>query len=592
MSWLHYFTYNGPEETYEFDIQDSSKESFASGYTAETGNFTLNVKHSAADAHNAMLQVAPAKQWHIKDIVGKELIEAAKERVETEKDLSPRNLFILNGKKQEAANVVVTQLIFDKPFNIEIEYNGQLQHSRPNQVLADQSALSTLFNQRFDILFANTTQDVATLTMAKTAISNLMGGITYFYGRGIVYHWKDGHKTAVETEPFELITDTPSRTTFPRGFLWDSGFHNLVILKWNPLVSLRILTNWANRIDERGWVAREQIPGEEARSRVPADLRPQNPHFANPPGLLLPLMELVQSLQAETAYMKVISEILSHFERNFYWYIKTQHSQLHPSFMGDGDTSGLFRWRGRSRHHTLTSGLDDYPRGNTPNEYELHTDLATWMIFAARTLRHIKLVLGQNEGNARLQEIEMSTRHALETFHWNDQLGCYCDRTVDEHGNFVFVEHVGYVSIFPLLFGLVDHKSPHLNRLFDIIEDEKQLWTLFGIRSLSASDSFYMKGDQYWTGPIWVNINYLLLGSLKLNYMAEECPYHDRARLIYDRLRTNLIDNMTNQYMKSGFIWEQYDDVDGHGKRSHPFTGWSALITLVITEQYPSSLKA
>jgi mannosyl-oligosaccharide glucosidase len=33
-------------------------------------------------------------------------------------------------------------------------------------------------------------------------------------------------------------------------------------------LSLEILKNWIDLIDEDGWVAREQILGEEARSKV------------------------------------------------------------------------------------------------------------------------------------------------------------------------------------------------------------------------------------------------------------------------------------------------------------------------------------
>lgn len=53
--------------------------------------------------------------------------------------------------------------------------------------------------------------------------------------------------------------------------LWadrDEGFHLLVVGAWDNDLSLEILKSWVDLIDEDGWVAREQILGEEARSRV------------------------------------------------------------------------------------------------------------------------------------------------------------------------------------------------------------------------------------------------------------------------------------------------------------------------------------
>jgi mannosyl-oligosaccharide glucosidase len=44
--------------------------------------------------------------------------------------------------------------------------------------------------------------------------------------------------------------------------------------------------------------------------------------------------------------------------------------------------------------------------------------------------------------------------------------------------------------------------------------------------------------------------------------------------------------NIVHQYYKSGYIWEQYKDTDeGDGKGSHPFTGWSALVVLMMADK-------
>jgi glycogen debranching enzyme len=74
--------------------------------------------------------------------------------------------------------------------------------------------------------------------------------------------------------------------------------------------------------------------------------------------------------------------------------------------------------------------------------------------------------------------------------------------------------HKGYVSIFPLLLGLVPRDSPHLGPLLDIMSDPAHLWSDYGLRSLSKSDPYYSQGENYWRGPIWINMNYLALSSL------------------------------------------------------------------------------
>jgi mannosyl-oligosaccharide glucosidase len=155
------------------------------------------------------------------------------------------------------------------------------------------SASSSAFHDRFSRTFplsADTTPSQVAFAEAVTA--NLVGGIGYFYGSSIIdrnfaLEWDDEDLEAKEpkpqlTEPGSLFTATPSRSFFPRGFYWDEGFHLLLIGAWDNDLSLEILKSWVDLIDEDGWVGREQILGEEARSKVS--------QIGFPPSLGRPLM--------------------------------------------------------------------------------------------------------------------------------------------------------------------------------------------------------------------------------------------------------------------------------------------------------------
>ena len=59
-----------------------------------------------------------------------------------------------------------------------------------------------------------------------------------------------------------------------------------------------------------------------------------------------------------------------------------------------------------------------------------------------------------------------------------------------------------------------------------------------------------------------------------------EGPHQEQAKRIYTELRTNIIDNVFKEYERTGYVWEQYNAKTGEGRRSHPFTGWTSLVTL------------
>ena len=103
-----------------------------------------------------------------------------------------------------------------------------------------------------------------TEAVAKAALSNLLGGVGYFYGRSQVA--LPGGRTAWSARA-GLLTAVPSRPFFPRGFMWDEGFHQV-----KPR---RLIMAWLAR-RSRSWRCRAAHPsraaicGTRASTRCPA----------------------------------------------------------------------------------------------------------------------------------------------------------------------------------------------------------------------------------------------------------------------------------------------------------------------------------
>uniref|UniRef100_A0A8C4NBP6 Mannosyl-oligosaccharide glucosidase n=1 Tax=Eptatretus burgeri TaxID=7764 RepID=A0A8C4NBP6_EPTBU len=537
-------------------------------------------------------------------------------------------LFHVDGRTDELGSF---RLMFGEPMTsgtdrrtpVEVQFeSGSVDH-RPGPLAGEafEQELSqhrAAFNRRFNGVFGlqnknYTTQEVE---VAQAAFSNMLGGVGYFYGSSLVE--SPFANNPVAYWPAALFTAVPSRSFFPRGFLWDEGFHQLLLGRWDLGLSQEVMAHWLDLLNAEGWIPREQILGGEARSRVPAEFIVQRNDNANPPTFFWTLRTLFPGLggslpSADTAFLqRAFPRLRSWFE----WYNRTQSGPLPNSY----------RWRGRDADtslflnpKTLTSGLDDYPRASHPSGEERHVDLLCWMAQAAGVMADIARSIGEpHEGEySRLHSV-LSDEENLVRLHWAEDLQAFCDwgnhsdavmlvrervpvppgappqtrvvRVVRRPSAPQFVSAFGYVSLFPMLLRLLSPKSPRLGATLSALHDENKLWTPFGLRSLARSHPLYLKRNTehdppYWRGYLWININYLAAGALH-HYSNLDGPYQIQAQTLYQQLRRNLVKNILREYRKTGYIWENYSDSSGAGRGSHPFTGWSSLLVLLMAEQY------
>ncbi|KAF6241423.1 hypothetical protein HO173_000133 [Letharia columbiana] len=575
----------------------------------------------------ASLQVPEGAMWQAKSLIFsqmKEEIDAMIAEYGQENAPPPWATFTVGNDIKEG-NMHVVQKVFEGSFEFDIIYSSA---SAEAPVTSDDLSgaiekATTQFAHRFKKLLApqapfnkSKYQD-----FAKSMFSNLIGGIGYFYGDSVVdksyapeYEeenegfWQETAEArmrqgGVRLEgPSELFTSIPSRPFFPRGFLWDEGFHLIPVADWDMDLTLEIVRSWFNLMDEDGWIGREQILGQEARSKVPQEFQVQYPHYANPPTLFLIFESLIDKLQTKwptkgmddplesirSAHLQnsdvakdYLRDLYPLLKRHYFWFRKTQWGDIKSYDREAFSTKEGYRWRGRDTRHILTSGLDDYPRPQPPHPGELHTDLISWMGMMTRSMRRIAETIGETDDANEFTGYETAIVRNIDDLHWDNKAKTYCDATIDDYEESVRICHKGYISIFPFLTGLLPPDSPRLKAILDLISDPEELWSDYGLRSLSMSDEFYGTDENYWRSPIWMNMNYLAVKSL-YDIAIQPGPHKSQATKIYTSLRKNLVENVFNEWERTGFAWEQYNPETGAGQRTQHFTGWTSLVVKIM----------
>lgn len=593
------------------------------GYTEELGNFSVRLlSHDGELSHMSHLTTHVSGLDKIKEIT-ENYLRAVRDGDKRLIVLPGFKLPVTKDNPNPVPNLSVQKIDAKVPFGIEIMFkSGPLQDKDVlggSEFDNDLSEKRKAFYKQFDNTFKLREKgfDEKMQEFARTTFSNLVGGIAYFYGSSLVQ--SKHNPTPVPYWKAPLYTAVPSRSVFPRGFLWDEGFHALLILPWDLEITLDIMCHWFDLMNVQGWIPREQILGAEALAKVPQEFVVQHNENANPPTFFLVLQQILRNYREKIIenpeHINSLERLYPRLKAWFTWFNTTQVGSLPTTY----------RWRGRDpdtmkflNPKTLTSGLDDYPRASHPTSLERHIDLRCWLALGAQVLAEMADLLGHDAERYGSTYEMLSDNSLLDQLHWSESKSRYADYGLntdsvtlvkpppsprpDPHSNeyirmvlkepqYGYIDtQFGYINLFPFLLQILDPNSRHLGKVLEDIKNPSLLWTQYGLRSLSPNSPLYMKRNTehdppYWRGQIWINMNYLACRALHY-YAHIQGPHQRLSAEIYAKLRLNLIKNIYKEYDRTGHLWENYDDRTGEGKGSHPFTGWTALVTLIMAEIY------
>lgn len=606
------------------------------GETPGLGEFSLNLQAvNGTVLRNSYLSTMSPSVQHLRQVLISHLYLATDKSTRSKYIALPGEILRNNKGDIFDPNFVATLITVQTPFTLDITYRS-LHGLTPKDVRtlpgppigAEYTEIleskRSEFNERFEKTFRLTEKGYtdAEIDFAQASLSNMIGGIGYFHGSSRVQSTYT--KEPVPYWRASLYTSVPSRSFFPRGFLWDEGFHGLLIGAWDLDIELDIINHWFDLMNVEGWIPREQILGPEALAKVPEEFVTQRNTVANPPTFFLTLKMILTKHSSQlltSGRMSNLERLYPRLQAWLTWYNTTQK----------GDSPGTYRWRGRDEYKptelnpkTLASGLDDYPRASHPTNEERHVDLRCWIAFGSGVMADLAHFLGRDDAKYWETHYYLSDNSLLNELHLSPYTETYSD--YGSHTDAVSLKYVkpanptqhqipqrdqpaeklrvtlkqpelryvdstfGYVSLFPFLLEILTPDSQYLDRILKNIRNPEILWSNYGLRSLSKQSPLYMKRNTehdppYWRGQIWMNINYLALKALH-HYASQPGPYSEEAKRIYVELRHNVVKNVFAQYKRSGYIWEQYNDKTGEGSGCKPFNGWTGLIVLIMAEQY------
>ena len=359
-------------------------------------------------------------------------------------------------------------------------------------------------------------------------------------------------------KPFDCIWSTPDRLPHRDLWLWDSVFHAIGWRHVDTKVAESLILAVLSTQKENGMIPHQT--GTTFQSNI-----------SQPPVIAWGSW-LVYQKTGNINFLKTVYEKNLQFLKWVYSAKKIENEDL-------------FIW---NTHDDKSCRCGESGADNSPRFDDFVTllaiDLSCYVANEMRYMSKIGKVLG--EETAWFDGCFKRIKEAVNRKLWDEDTRFYYDFDITNNR----IQRVASVASFlPLFSGICDEVKAEM--LVEHLENPNEFYTAFPVPSISASDKRYAK--DMWRGPVWINLNYMIILGLRENGFTE----------FADALEIKTIDVINEWYLKTGTVFEFYDsenktppyELDRKGPVTKDYDirkkyqsirdyGWSCTLTLDMLE--------
>lgn len=323
------------------------------------------------------------------------------------------------------------------------------------------------------------------------------------------------------------ISSFPSRGGYPTHFLWDSCFQNLAYEIINPRIAGdSLLLHKKN----------QRSDGKYGQFLCSTWIRP---HYSQPALIGWASLRYV----SKTGDYGFAEEILPSLEANNYWWLTRRMTD-----------KGII-----SCPHGLETGQDDSPRFDNGGTYAC--DMNAYLINQMRCTASLAGLLGDNEKEFRWKTEADKLADNVVRHLYNEEKNIFFDVDISTGKP---VEVITTASFMPLWAGVPIAEERIRMMIEDYLLNPTYMFGNIPFPSVAYCDEHY-DSSQWWRGPTWMPVAYLMLEILeKYGYSAE---------------RITAMKKMYDVILKDGEIHELFDSLTGEGLGSSQ-QGWTGGIFL------------